>query len=322
MNVFVECDIAESYEIKTIQDSTIEDLEYIKHKGLNRTYRLFVPSRANNKYKKYPVVINFHGSRGNALQHKKLTRMNKTAEKYGFVVIYPNGTNPFCSTKLYWNSGFSCSMPNISKVDDVGFILSILQKVSSKIPIDSSRVYATGFSNGAMMTYKLANDISMHIAAIAPVAGTMITNNFNPKRKISVMHIHSVDDPVIPFFVVQKGKKSLFKLKLRYSVFDIIKRWINFNHCPELPITDKIIVMGDSSKRSNSRLNKQSAVKYRFSCGFNGNEVILWMLFGAGHVWPGGNYSIITTSYYGQTTDIINANEEMWNFFKKFSLNQ
>jgi polyhydroxybutyrate depolymerase len=100
------------------------------------------------------------------------------------VVIYPDGTGRL-ARMLTWNAGTCCGASVVNQVDDVG----------KRTPIDRKRVFATGMSNGAMMSYRLAAEASDLVSAIAPVAGSMVLVRFHPTKPVSIMHIHSVDDP-------------------------------------------------------------------------------------------------------------------------------
>ena len=100
---------------------------------------------------------------------------------------------------LTWNGGNCCGYAQWNKVDDVGFTRALLDDLAKVVNVDAKRVFATGISNGGIMCYRLASELSDRIAAIAPVAGTMGTKTCNPKRPVSVMHFHGTDDKFLPF---------------------------------------------------------------------------------------------------------------------------
>lgn len=84
-------------------------------------------------------------------------------------------------------------------VDDVEFTRRILDDLAGSTNIDPRRVFATGMSNGGILSYRLASELSDRIAAIAPVGGLMGTQTCSPKRPVSVMHFHGTDDKFAPF---------------------------------------------------------------------------------------------------------------------------
>jgi polyhydroxybutyrate depolymerase len=91
-----------------------------------------------------------------------------------------------------------------NKVDDVEFTRRLLDDIARDVRIDPKRVYATGMSNGAIMSYRLASELSDRIAAIAPVSGPMGTPTCKPSRPVPVIHFHGTDDENAPF----KGGKG------------------------------------------------------------------------------------------------------------------
>ena len=97
----------------------------------------------------------------------------------------------------------------INKIDDVEFTRKVLDDLATTANIDSKRVFATGMSNGGIMSYRLASELSDQIAAIAPVGGPMGTDTCKPKRPVSVIHLHGTDDEPAPF----KGSKGKGKNK-------------------------------------------------------------------------------------------------------------
>ena len=96
---------------------------------------------------------------------------------------------------LTWNAGTCCAYSVINKVDDVGFVRALIDKLAEKFPIDRRRIYATGMSNGGMMAHRLAAEARDIVAAVAPVAGGMVLPVIKTARAVPVLHIHSVDDP-------------------------------------------------------------------------------------------------------------------------------
>src|SRR5690606_37396672 len=82
--------------------------------------------------------------------------------------------------------------------DDVKFIACLLDDVAAMVNIDEKRVFAAGMSNGGMMCYRLAAELSDRIAAIAPVAGAMGIENVRPSRHVPVIHFHGAEDKIVP----------------------------------------------------------------------------------------------------------------------------
>ena len=107
--------------------------------------------------------------------------MNATANRYGFIVLYPNGTGVFAGQRqlLTFNAGVCCGAAMRNKVDDVGLTEAILTVLEEKTAIDAKRIFATGMSNGGMMAHRLASD-STQVAAVASVAGQLAVDPVPP----------------------------------------------------------------------------------------------------------------------------------------------
>ena len=154
------------------------------------------------------LVLVLHGGLGNAQliesRHAEhALNMDSTAEKYGFVVVYLNGTPVtrfLGDDKLGWNAGGGCcGMSAINNVDDVGYIRSAVDYLAGKYGIDRSRIYGMGHSNGAMMTQRLMCETNLYHAAVA-ISGplNLDTANCSAARGKRVLAIHGVDDENVP----------------------------------------------------------------------------------------------------------------------------
>ena len=286
----------------------------LRHGDRDRSYIVHVPPGAD-KLKRLPLVLNFHGGGGRAKTQKDYSRMDGLADKEGFLVVYPNGTGGLAGRLLTWNAGTCCGYALDNKVDDVGFVLALLRHLEGFVPIDRDRIYATGLSNGAMMAYRLAVEASEQIAAIAPVAGGMVVERTTASRPVPVMHFHSVDDRRALY---RGGLGPPFPMTNRRvphpDIERVIAQWASHNGCPSEPTISAELKGREGSPKSNHR-----AIKYVHGPCREGTEVALWKMSGAGHVWPGGLPDYLPR-LLGPSTDIVDANVEMWKFFSRFKL--
>src|SRR5207237_8315757 len=103
---------------------------------------------------------------GGGSKSRQMERFGRDAvcDREGFAVVYPEGEHG------HWNDGRGDANGS-APVDDVAFIRTLIDTLAAAYPIDTDRVYATGISNGGIMSYRLACDLSDKIAAIAPVVG-------------------------------------------------------------------------------------------------------------------------------------------------------
>jgi polyhydroxybutyrate depolymerase len=171
-----------------------------------RTYLVHVPTGYDPE-KPVPVVLALHGAAMDGSMMVWFSGLNKKSDESGFIVVYPSGTGigPFRT----WNAGgFSGKMAE-GRANDVAFIGRLLDDLIGVVKVDEKRVYACGMSNGGMMCYRLAAELSDRIAAIAPVAGTIAIEDSKPKRPVPVIHFHGSKDNIVPF-EMKKGKSPSF----------------------------------------------------------------------------------------------------------------
>jgi polyhydroxybutyrate depolymerase len=174
--------------------------------GLNRNYVVHVP-KGYELNTPLPVVLALHGATMNGPMMAWFSGLNRKADEAGFIAVYPNGTGTRSS--FTWNGGDCCGSAMQNNVDDVGFISALLNNLTRLYQVDARRVYVTGMSNGAVMAYRLAAELSDRIAAIAPVAGAVGTKPIQPNRPVSVLHFHGTEDEYIPFGVARgRGASS------------------------------------------------------------------------------------------------------------------
>lgn len=280
------------------------------HAGRERSAIVHVPP--NTARREFAVVLNFHGGGGHAANQQEYSLMDALADREGFIAVYPNGTGRLSGRLLTWNAGTCCGYAAIQNIDDVGFVRALVGKLGAVAPVDRRRVYATGLSNGAMMAHRLAAEAGDLVAAVAPVAGSMVPGKIPSQRAIPVMHIHSVDDPRALYAGGLGPPFPLTKTQVFHpNVDQMIARWVKHNDCAADP--------GITDRRSDRDARNHTAVRFVYDNCRDGAEVVLWKLSGAGHVWPGGKQKFMER-LLGPSTDIIEANLEMWNFFKRFSL--
>jgi polyhydroxybutyrate depolymerase len=282
----------------------------VMHEGRARNYLVHVPGVAASA-EALPVLLAFHGGGGNPGQFKRSAGLDEVADREGFIAVYPAGTG-LGGFLLTWNAGTDCcGRARALGVDDVGFTRAVLDDLSRRLSIDRSRVYATGHSNGAGMTYRLAAEAPDLLAAIAPVAGASMGIPRASARPIPLLHIHSVDDPRALY---DGGLGPPFpgtdnRVEHR-SVQEDLAFWIALNGCEgDATIEDQREGRGGDVG--------QRAEKLVWSCQA-GSQSEHWRLWGVGHGWPGASERPVEI-LVGPHTSLLSAAEEVWSFVSRFS---
>jgi polyhydroxybutyrate depolymerase len=278
-----------------------DELHTLDFHGMKRRYIVHVPA-AYDAARRWPLVLSLHGSNSNGQIQLEFTNMNETADREGFIVVYPFGTGQR-ERMLFWNAGNCCGYAYEHNIDDVGFVRALVDVLNRQLSIDSGAVFAAGMSNGAMMAYRLASEMADVLAAIAPVAGTMGTETCRPSRPVSVIHFHGTNDEFVPV-EGGVGKRSVTGTH-HYSVEHTIRAWVEANGCPATPA---ITVLPN-------RINDGTTTEFRvYGPGRENAEVALYLIHGAGHIWPGRPP---LPHYLGKTTYNILANDVIWEFFNR-----
>jgi polyhydroxybutyrate depolymerase len=282
------------------------------HDSLKRTFNIHIPS-SFDKTIQLPLVIALHGRGANGFSMIILTHkgFNKMADQDGFIIVYPDGI------ELNWNDGRMDEEANDrahrDNIDDVGFISALIDSMISDYNINPKRVYVTGISNGAIMSYRLACELSDKITAIAPVDGNipiMLYPECSPSRPVSVLAINNTNDPLVPFeggYIYGIRKINLGKV---LSVNESIEFWVWQNRCSVIPVVTE---EPDIDPEDGTRVTSKQYVN-----GIEGTEVILYAVDGGGHTWPGG-VQYLPARVIGKTCRDFDANEVIWSFFKKHS---
>lgn len=262
-----------------------------------------------------PVVLVFHGGGSNAKTITRYSKMNDKANEAGFIAVYPSGTGRIKNV-LTWNAGGCCGYAQRQDVDDVKFVAAMLDDLAKRYNIDAQRVYATGMSNGAMMSYRVAAELADRMAAIAPVGAAMAIDDPRPTRPVPVMHFHGTADEYAPYDG-GRGKFTASRFQ-HHAVENCISKWLKINRCQARP---QIRKLADIDKKDGCTVVRKS-----YRAPKDGAPVVVYVIKGGGHSWPGrlrvrqsrAKLNQKSRMDLGATTRDINANDEMWQFFQKF----
>jgi polyhydroxybutyrate depolymerase len=274
--------------------------------GLERTYRIHIPPALQpNSTPALVFVLHGGGGTGEGMERTlTLGGFNTLADQYHFIVVYPDGV------EKNWNDGRKniTDPAHQQNIDDVGFFTALIENLTSEFSIDPLRIFVTGISNGAMMSYRLAFEMPEKIAAIAPVAGSIPTDiiHYNVSdAPVSVCVISGTHDPLVPW----EGGLVGFPRNPRGTVISVpesVLFWVLHNNCSSLPNST---LLPDVDPTDHTWIQRDI-----YSGGTNTSEVVLYKIYNGGHTWPGG-YQYFPKALVGRTSRDINANTVIWEFF-------
>ena len=271
--------------------SSFGQARHITVGGLKRKYILYLPKDFKPAGKS-ALVFNFHGGGMTAAEQMFYTRMNQTADRYKFILIYPAGI------KNDWNVGFDMSY--LKGTDDIGFIKSLIDSLRKEFKIDKHTVFATGLSRGGFFCHRLATELPAEFAAIASVGGPLpdsVRYYHRSAEKISVMHVQGDADQVVSY----NGKQGVYA-----SADSTFNYWV-FNNGLQFKRV-KISRINSNKRDGTTALIKEVSDKEA--------AVALVTIHHGGHTWPGSDPFNIGYPL-GNTSQDIDINELIWNFFSK-----
>jgi len=265
---------------------------HVRLGGRRRSFIVDLPAQYDGKTP-LPLVVVFHGGGGNGERARTQTRMSELAEHEGFIAVYPNGSGALPNRFLTWNTGSCCGYAKKNAIDDVAFVRALLDSLEAAYKIDRSHVYATGLSNGGMMSHMMACALSDRFAAVAPVSGEL-SMDCAPGNPVSVLIIHGTADRNLPYDG-GVGPKALDPHAVR-SVRYALDTWVRLDRCPATPVVD----------------STPTLVHRTFARCADDTSVELYTIIGGGHSWPGGNR---LSRMLDAPSKALDASRVIWEFF-------
>ena len=225
----------------------------LTYDNLEREYTVYIPS-SYDEVSEVPLLLHFHGFGGSAGEGLIFSDMQKIAETEGFILVGPQGSSLGEKKRSHWNHQPKSAKHNKSNVDDLGFTSALIDEIFSNYSIDSKRIYACGYSNGAFLANSLSCYLSNKIAAVASIAGFMSTEIIKHHRPIhptAVIIFHGTEDQIVPYEGIEGYALSIDRM---------IDYWIEFNSTDTVPDTN--VFKNDSKKIESSAYGKKNSLKY------------------------------------------------------------
>jgi polyhydroxybutyrate depolymerase len=296
----------------------------------DRDYILQLPA-SYDPGRRYPLILALHGGGGDKEGANPLTCedgdeasancLAQVAGREGFIIAFPDGTANALGFRT-WNQGgegddtLQCPHACEQGIDDVAYVSALLDDIEAVASVDPRRIYATGFSNGAGMSHRLACELGDRLAAVAPVSGA---NQFAgaatcaPGRPVPILAIHGRTDPCWPYdggagtcLEVQEGNYVAVEPSMIGDAD--APGWALRNGCDPAPISTPLADTVDDGT---------SATLTSFSgCAA---ETALITVEGAGHTWPGGDQYLKVETIGGLSRD-FSASERIVAFFAEQAL--
>ncbi len=293
-----------------LQKNVLDGLrtENLHHGGLNREYLLYEPiGAADWPGKSRPLLIVLHGGGGThrAMVRATRRRFQQLADLHGFYVVYPNAVQGF------WDLGedpVSRSLPR--RIDDLGFLAALLERLVGAFAIDPERIFATGISRGGMVSYYLACRLPGRVRAIAAVAMPLpgsLEDDCQAGPPVGLAVLNGTEDPIVPY---EGGEIRLFGRNRGpvLSTDATIRLWLQRNRCSG---------EGQSVKLSDSSDDSTRVRKTEYSDCEGDASVLLYRIEGGGHTWPSGT-QYLPRALVGSVSRDIDAASEIWAFFSTF----
>ncbi len=283
--------------------------------GTSRRYAIYVPQNIGNVA--VPLIFELHGG-GIYIEDMIGTSGHKTpyklwmelADSEKFIVVYPEGLNGAYGKPTWNDCRGDCTV--YSTADDVNFIETLIDTISSEYNIDTNRIYVSGTSNGGFMALRLAVELPNRVAAVAAIAAAMpaVSKCNQPVRPVSVLFMNGTNDNHMPYNGGYVSNPPSPEHGTVMSTEASVKFWVELDHTDTVPIT---YTFPDLDPDDGGVVER-----FVYDHGDNNTQVVLYKVNGGGHSAPSirERYSALYERYFNKQNHDIEMTTEVWNFFK------
>ena len=289
----------------------------IQYEGRTRSWIVYLPQQLAEPA---PLVFALPGSgqTGEMLREATNFRFEELADRDGFLVVYAEAWAEGGFSGPEWNECRKNTQlsAHLENVDDVGFLMDLLERLEREYAIDPDRVYAAGVSDGGQMSYRLASEHPERFAAIAAIVAQQAapenSNCTEPRGPISVLVMNGTADPIIPYGGGEASFYGYLSAGQVQSIEGTIAHWKRVNGIDDAGTREEL---PDRDPGDGSTVVRES---WRAA---SGHEVLLYSIVGGGHTIPGG-FIGAPEIIVGPTNRDISAVDEIWAFFHRHSLRE
>jgi polyhydroxybutyrate depolymerase len=236
----------------------------------DRPFTLFLPTSYESS-KPAPLILALHGYSSSGEKFEKYLNLTAVAQARGILYVHPDGTADKAGNR-FWNATPECCDFAPKKVNDDGYLMSIIDEVSKKYNVDQDRIYVIGHSNGGFMANHMACSHADRLAAIVNIAGGTYSeiSNCKPVAPVNVLQIWGTSDETYKI-------NHILGVAIPGAV-KTVASWARFDRCSKTLL------------RSSERLDlerklpgKESTVGQYLGCE-SGATVESWTIIGGDHV--------------------------------------
>lgn len=284
--------------------------------GTPRWFLTHVPS-ASTRGK--PLVILLHG--GTSSMRKTMNwpagkDWRALSNREGFVLIAPNGTqrggrNP-AGNRQHWNDHRSPRSKGVEGVDDVKFLLTLIDWAAKELGIDRNQVFVTGGSNGGMMTYRMLLEAPNAFAGAAafianlPAATPKLATRGRP---VPLMIANATNDKLTAWEGGNEGARG-FKDRV-LSVPQTRNFWLPHNRASTRPTS--LRTLPDKSPKDGCSIKIAD-----HPASANGAKLRIVTMEGSGHTIPSRSGQVpqtrIEKRLLGNRCYDVNGADLAWSF--------
>ena len=222
-----------------------QSLTSIEVNGVEREFRLSAPSSEPGT--RLPLVIAFHGGTDSQEDFAQQEQFDQLGEQEKFIMAYAIAEQDRTAAEGEWFLNTAATSE-----EDNNFAEAIVDELSESYCVDQDRLYAIGYSLGAMFTYEIACQLNHRFAATASFAGTMPVNpeSCDIARGIGILHIHGKLDYIIYYHQDWEWKDGEHEgVGTMSEVPNLIDYWAAKSSCQaisvETSLTEEHIIHND-----------------------------------------------------------------------------